>query len=699
MLEDRLLREFAERLADEASERAEELGEGMPLLRDTALVDVMLGYMEEAGLVSEHELCPFEDASGRNRGRILAYALPEDSNRLDLFTGLSVPESEDYLGADELSRLSGRAAKFFGHVAAGDFDRFSGTDMASNAVRHIFGRLQRIDEVKVHILTNGLVRNRGAIDPVTVAGRDVEFSVVDLERLFRASRETITRDQIEVDFRKPELLGRPIPCLEMRPRPREYETYLVLLPGDIVFKLYEEFGPRLFEFNVRSFLQARGRVNKGLRETLRSQPERFLAYNNGITATADEIEAGQFGGEMTISRIRGLQIVNGAQTTASLHRARKIDRTDISSVALAMKLTLVEPAKLAEFVPLIAKYSNTQNVIQVSDLSANNDFHIRIEQLSETVWCPGEEQRWFYERTRGAYQVALARHGTTPARRREFERECPKTKRFSKTDLAKILMAWWQRPQTVSRGSQKNFSIFMADLPDQFPVDWAPDEAFYRNAVALALMWKAAHAAVRRSGVQAYQANVLAFMIAKLSADFGDQVDFDGIWDAQEISPELVEMFEDWAPRIHDAIDAGAGRANVTEWCKKDESWDLIRDLDLGLPEIAPREIISDRKKDVPVDAHVPDQRSEAPIRAGREVVDGDPIALCCSVQGRDWPRIIAWCVENRRITDFDHKVALTLAGYAMDGWRKRPSEKQARIGERVLKAAFAGGALDLARA
>jgi hypothetical protein len=184
----------------------------------------------------------------------------------------------------------------------------------------------------------------------------------------------------------------------MKPRPDEYETYLVILPGELIYQLYEEFGARLFEFNVRSFLQAKGKVNKGLRDTLKNEPERFLAYNNGITATADEIEAGLFMGETSISRLRGLQIVNGAQTTASIHRAKKVDRIDISKVALSMKLTLVEPAKLTEFVPLIARYSNTQNVIQVSDLSANNEFHIRIEQLSEQIWAPGEEERWFYER-------------------------------------------------------------------------------------------------------------------------------------------------------------------------------------------------------------------------------------------------------------------------------------------------------------
>jgi hypothetical protein len=677
LLEQQLMEEFAARLRAETSERLGEIGPDTPLASSTALADVMLGYMEEAGLVTEHELCPHEDDAGRKRCRIIGYALPEDSSRLELFTAEYLSEDETYLSPDALSRLAGRAARFFQYAASKDFTRFSGNDPALNAARYIAEEMNRIDDVRVHVVTNGLVRDRSVSAIPQLSGRPIEFSVVDLERLFRASRENITRDRIEVDFNK--LIGRPISCLEMKPRPKEYETYLVILPGDLVFELYEQFGARLFEFNVRSFLQAKGKVNKGLRDTLRNEPERFLAYNNGITATADEIEAGLFMGEMTISRVRGLQIVNGAQTTASIHRARKTDRMDISKVALAMKLTLVEPSKLAEFVPLIARYSNTQNVIQISDLSANNEFHISMEQLSESVWCPGEEDRWFYERARGAYQVAGARYGTTPARRREFERECPKSNRFSKTDLAKFLMSWWQRPQTVSRGAQKNFAIFMAELPEHFESDWRPDEIFYKEVVAFAVLFRGAQSAIRRAKLQSYGANVLTFMIAKLSADFGLELDLPSIWDAQEVSPELMRIFDEWAPRIHAAIITGAGRSNVTEWCKKDESWAYIKAMDLGLGDISPPEIVAEVME--------PDA-----LEQSSTVDDEDLIGMCCAVDGAGWTRVVAWGAEKGTIAKFDQRVALTLAGYAIQGWGKRPSSKQAAIGARVLRAATNAG-------
>src|SRR6185437_12784921 len=97
-----------------------------------------------------------------------------------------------------------------------------------------------------------------------------------------------------------------------------------------------------------------------------------------------------------------------------------------------------------------------------------------------------------------------------------------------------------------------------------------------------------------RAKLQSYGANVLAFIIAKMAADFGPQLDLPGIWEAQQVSPELVRVFDEWAPRIHAAIITGAARSNVTEWCKKEESWSYIKALDLGLTDPAPPEIVTD---------------------------------------------------------------------------------------------------------
>ena len=674
MFEQQLLAEFARRLRSETADRLADLEGHTPLNQATALAEVMIGYLEEAGAVSEHELCPYEDLSGRNRSKVVGYAFPEESTRLELFTAAFVDTDLEILPANDVSMLTGRAARFFHYAALGELDRFSASPEAIAAAQLISDRLDGIEEVRVHVLTNGMVKER-SVDDLEILGRRVEFSVVDLERLFRTTGEEVTRDRIVVDFKQ--LLGRPMPCLEMKPPPSEYATFLLILPGELLYRLYEQYGPRLLEFNVRSFLQVKGGVNKGIRDTIRDEPDRFLAYNNGLAATADEIEVGTFAGETVITRVRGLQIVNGGQTLASIHRAHKVDKMNIGKIAVAMKLTRVEPARLVEFVPLIAKYANTQNVIQVADLSANSEFHISMEQLAERTWCPGEETRWFYERARGGYQASLARLGSSPAKRRNFELECPKGQRFGKTDLAKFLMAWWQRPQTVSRGAQKNFAFFMDVLRERLGAEWQPDETFFQETVALALIFKSASAAVRKAKLQSYGAQVTAYMVAKLSADFEEDVNFAEIWGDQNVSERIVQAWAEWAPKVHAEIVESAGKKNVGEWCKKDECWVHIRNVSLDLP--------------VPQ----PAKTSRASEAHNTRVPSNDPVIICKSLDGPAWAKVIEWSAHPGRVDAFDRQVAHSIAGMALSGWQRNPSEKQAKYGARVVRAATLAGVFE----
>jgi hypothetical protein len=681
VLENQLIQEFRQRLIAETEANLAESNETGDLAADAALAEVMLGDLEEAGALSEHEPCPFEETTGRGRCRIVAYALPEETTRLELVIARYVrPHAGEYLSASDISQLAGQAAKFFDHIARGAMDRFSGNDAAEDAARLIREDLNRIEEVRVHILTNAFARAR-SVNDLEIAGKRVEFSVWDLERLYRASGEEVTRDRIEVDFTK--LTGAPLPALEMRPPPSEYQTFLLVMPGEVLAKLYEQFGPRLFEFNVRSFLQARGQVNKGIRETLKNEPERFLAYNNGLTATADEIDVGSLNGETVIRRLKGLQIVNGAQTTASIHRAKKLDKMDVSRVAVSMKLTRVEPDKLGEFVPLIAKFANTQNPVQLADLSANNEFHIAMERLSEQVWAPGEETRWFYERARGAYEVARMRLGSTPAKRRLFDEECPKNHKFSKTDLAKVWMTWWQKPHVVSRGAQKNFAAFMADITESLPEGWTPDDGFYRDTIALLILFKGCQSAVRKAALQSYGANVVTFMMAKLKDRFGDLINLDAVWEAQQLSPRFAELLLDWAPLVHEAIIEGAGSRNVTEFSKKEECWERIKALALPDPEPPPPEVSKG--------GHVAEQATPFRDDGGAAMID-----RCMSLDGGDWAKVFAWAASSPAVTDFERKVVHTLLGYAIADWAHYPSEKQARHGARVLEAAERAGILEV---
>lgn len=645
--------------------------------RARAFTEIVLGYLEENGMVSSPTLYEYNEQSGRGRCRFSGYAFTDDGSTLQIFTTAYQHDATlQNLSNAEISKLAGRATQLYDRSRKHDLAKFTNTPVAFEAAQRIVRELDRIESVEILILSNGIARTRNVND-VEIGEVIVSYEIIDLERLFRSVASGLPRDEIIIDFES--LIGRPMPCLEMKPRPSEYETYLVILPGELLFKLYDSYGPRLLEFNVRSFLQARGKVNRGIRDTLRNDPERFMAYNNGIAATADDIEVGLFHGETTIKSIRGLQIVNGGQTTASIHRAKKHEKIDITRVTIAMKLTKVAADRLEEFVPLISRFANTQNAIQVADLSANHKFHIQIERLSESVWCPGQESRWFYERTRGQYQVALSRFGTTLALRRQFKQETPPQQKFAKTDVAKFVMSFECRPHIVSTGAQKNFTIFMTELPNLYGVDWLPDEEYYRELISKGIVFNICAKIVRQEKFPAYRANITTYLTACLAEVGGDEIDLDMIWEEQGLSSELINLLRSWSHAINATIVKSAEGRNITEWCKKEECWETVRNLQLQLPRSGIPEFHGGQA----------DSNGTRKELGQREKTDGERnIELCLALSAQQWFDIHAWGAESGMLNHWEKGVALTLSGYAAEGWVKKPSVKQARLGIRAIQLA-----------
>lgn len=286
---------------------------------------------------------------------------------------------------------------------------------------HVHRCARDIRRLRLFLITDG----RSGADRLSVEtdGLEISRSVWDIERLHRLVTSGERREPIEINF--VERFGRALPCLPVGSGAQDYDAMLAVLPGGWLADIYHQHGARLLELNVRSFLQATGKVNRGIRDTLREEPERFLAYNNGISATASRVETAPTAeGGVGIASVRDLQIVNGGQTTASIHRAH-MTGVDLAAVFVQAKITVIEPRRLDEIVPLISKYANSQNKVNDADLRANDPLHVELETLSRTVWTPetGDElrqTRWFYERARGQYQDALQRE-RTPARRRAWK--------------------------------------------------------------------------------------------------------------------------------------------------------------------------------------------------------------------------------------------------------------------------------------
>ena len=674
----RELRLFAERLMSDVRDRAMGGGPyGRADFTENAFTEIVVEYLFEIGMVENGEVCHYEARVGRGIGKVNGFGFNDDEDVLDVFT--SVCLGSVHLGtlpAEDIRRGVERAARFVEACFGG---LHSNMEVASDAysmasrIHELKGDLNR---VRVFILSNGVTQLK-QLDPMEINGIPVKFEIWDIERLFRGMQSGLPRDDIEIDFE--EMFGEALPCLTLPQSPSDYTAYLVIFSGDMIYRLYDDYGSRLLELNVRSFLQARGKVNRGIRDTLRHEPERFMAYNNGLSMTVNELTTVVLpDGRPAIKSARALQVVNGGQTTASIHRAKKKDGVDISSVFVPVKITTVEGETLDQMVYRISQYANTQNVIQMADFSANDSFHIEIERLSETIWCPGEQGRWFYERARGQYQVAKSRFGTTPARTRRFNQQTPPSRKFSKTDLAKFFNCWNQRPDLVSRGAQKNFDFFMQELRIGKEAGWLPDESYYKLLIAKAILYKAIARIVRQEQFPAYRPNIVAYLIAYVSYRTGSQLDMELIWQEQALSAEFESLLRSWSHDINQAVRETAADRNVTEWCKREDCWTSIYVIDLPLADPMPPELRGHTE---------PGRRRR---RRGQQLAPADyeRIAECKRVSGEQWLKISAWGFRTRLLKRWQCGIALTLARYAADQWDREPSYRQARQGVVILEIA-----------
>lgn len=577
------LNEFARQLNSEVHDRIASGTDSSPF-SESVFTGIVLDYLSEIGMVDSPQVCHHEGRLRNATIRISGYSFSEEDDRLDLFVAVFRNQaSPEPVPREILIDAAEQAARFYKAVSKGGYtsqlDPSTETFQLGTAIMEKRGNLHA---VRVFVVTDGVIKGK-KFKTTQDDGITISLEVMDIERLYRGMQAGLPRDEVLIDFEK--LTGQLLPCVVV-PKTETYTTCLTAIPGNVLHALYEQYGARLLESNVRSFLSATGKVNKGIRETLRTSPQRFLAYNNGIVMTADAVILDRMpDGTPAIRYLRGMQIVNGGQTTASIHRAKKIDKADLSTVFVPAKIiNVADREHVSEMVSFISKYANSQNTIQPADFSANEPFHIQIEKLADTTWCPDQRGRWFYERARGSYQVALSREGDTPARLKRLKEIIPPHRKFSKPELAKYLNAWDEKPHLVSFGSQKNFDAFMQGLRKQQTSDWQPDETWYRDLVAKAIIFREVQRVVRGQRFPAHQANICAYLVSYLASRCRGAFDLGRVWKQQGISPELRALLLQWAPRTDEALRSSAAGRMVTEWAKKEACWQVIRQRDLGAP-------------------------------------------------------------------------------------------------------------------
>ena len=547
------------------------------------LMDTVSRELTETGFTEGFEFAYYRPQRGM---RVDGYWF-NDEGGLDLFVA-------DFENRPELASLTRseadaafkRVANFF--EASLERNLADGLEVTSpeyGLARQIADRGALIQHLRLILVSERTLSDRiQSLPDSETAGVDTSHHIWDISRLHRQRSSRSHKEALDLDFNA--IFGTGIPCLSAHVGTDAYQSYLVVMPGTILSTIYEKFGGRLLEQNVRTFLQARGKVNRGIRRTIMAEPAMFFAYNNGITATAADVETSRTADGLQIIRITDLQIVNGGQTTASLFHTRRKDKADLGQIFVPMKLCVIDSKENERVVPLISEYANTQNRVKAADFFSNHAFHIRMEEISRRIWAPAgrgaqRQTKWFYERARGQYADAQVK--LTQGERSRFRAENPKTQMLTKSDLAKFENVWDDLPHWVNLGAEKNFVRYA----ERIGAEWEKssddfNDGYFKRAVARAIIFRATERIVSAQPWynNGYRANIVSYTLAvfsELTRRRGGSLDFQRIWNTQAISAVLETSVKVVASRVNDdLLRPQHGISNVTEWAKRQACWDRM---------------------------------------------------------------------------------------------------------------------------
>lgn len=660
------LRDFATNIQQEVFARCDAAEDGA--MRSEKLTEVLLEYLVEAQEIDDGQSVSFEGRGIRCSG----FFLSEDNDRLDLF--LTIPQldgSASTVAKGDVTKAFERLAAFLARCFEGLHKTKEEANDRFDMARSIWQSRNDLSMVRLFVLTDGVV-NIDTLAPERIGELEVTHHLWDLRRFMRTAMSGKGHEPVTVDFAK--LSDEPVRCIVAAPPEAGYRCMLTVIPGSMLVELYDRFGPRLLERNVRSFLQLKGGINQKIRKTILEDPELFLAFNNGLSVTASGVKLRVLGnGIAELLSAEDFQIVNGGQTTGSIFRAARKDKADLSAVSVQLKITEILPGGEAdELAPDISRFANAQNKINMADFSSNNPFHRKVEMLSRTIWAPpgaggGQRQtKWFYERARGQYNDDLGRN-PTPAKRTEWSLLNPRRQLITKTDLAKFEQSWNQLPYVVSKGAEKCYLDFLDRLENRG--QFVPDEGYFRRLVSLAILFKETDRIVARQKFGGYKANITTYTVALLSHLTAKQIDLDAIWTDQTLNDQLSDFLERLSAHVQDYIVSTAGTRNVSEWCKSEKCWDGLKEAPYALP---------------------------AGIRSGRVAEDGpggdpsaptpeelDIIERVAEIKAQIWFALAAWAKDTQTLLPWQRSLSFSLGRLASSG--KRPSLKQSNHGMKIL--------------
>lgn len=599
-----------------------------------------LGMLEDFDEVQSPQKVGFGDkrCSGQHMMRIDAYAFDETDHSLELFINdfQDTYETENLTGS-KVDELYWRMYYFLDEVCNGKIaNYFDDSDDALKIAALIKRRMNAIGDdpeqilkIRMFILTNKelstdilnrnlletkirktkgskTVKSTKKIKKADFNGKPLEINIWNLERFYEKEK-SFSSDPIVIDFRN-DYSCDGIPCIKGNIGENlGYEAYIAIIPGKLLSEIYIEHGSKVLEGNVRAFLGTSGSksVNSGIRRTINTEPDKFFTYNNGIATTAADVETEEKDGQLYITKIVDLQIINGGQTTASLAEAvLKRTNPELNGIFVPMKLTVIDDRETEnedgvrfydQMVQNIAKYANSQNKVTAADLFSNDPFHIWMEKMSKKIFAPAIHYSvptgWYYERSRKRYEQEQFKLKSETDRKR-FRAKYPKEQLITKEQLGMYLTTMKEQPNIVAKG--KNFVIkeFNTIISQDYKTNKGCfNEFYFKKCICAAIIYRTVDnyleshkdSARKPTGfwykAGGYKLDIVPYTIAKIihSVPAGFTLDWNYIWNRQDLSPAFMHEIEMVTKMTNDFICDSHG-VIVTEYCKRPETWVSYRD-------------------------------------------------------------------------------------------------------------------------
>lgn len=571
---------------------------------ETELTKAIIEYVVDNGEALAPEICECQSnpisEKFTGRYRLNAFDYSESTGILDLFGTIYYEGQSPVLPVSTAQRMINDLAMTLRVAIDGSEAKKTYREKDPDVAEVLDMMKAEYDQKHIELIRLFVLSNGFAVEPLELEDGifqhksdkkeiPIEYHFWDMGEVLKAEQSRRNNQEILINFQ--EEYQTKLECVEVIDEINNIHSYLTIMPAITLAKIYHRYKVRLIDKNVRNFLGGKIKVNNEMAKTIADTPELFFSYNNGISSTAANVEVKtDENGRKYISSIRNWHIVNGGQTTSTIYNAYRQKQTmsNLSKAFVAVKVSEVKEIDTSPLVAHIAKYANSQTKVKDSDLSANDPYMLNLEKQSRKEWTNETHPTlWYFERLRGQFITDKSLCGGVGTLKvKKFEEERPQSQRFNKTDIAKLEMAWMDKPYESCKGGEVCFDKFWKIIKDDTP---NVDEAYFHNVVAKNIIYKRIDSLLKIEGNKGHASIICAYTLALLSLRSQQKLDLNFIWANQSVHEDLIPVIKECIRAISDhirLIGSDSSKNPQTE-SKKIDFWNNIQNktLAISIPE------------------------------------------------------------------------------------------------------------------